>query len=119
MSCTWLFASLGVADPKDPDDLIVPAREGAKRAVAAAIKAGVKRVVLTSSVAATSKGVGGSDWTADETVWTDPDFPRLSVYAQSKTLAESCPRPGELDPRHVRTARRPWPPSTPPSCWAP
>src|ERR1700733_9426293 len=72
---------LGVADPKDPNELIVPAREGARRAVSAAIKAGVKRVVLTSSVAATSKGVGGSDWTADETVWTDPNFPRLSVYA--------------------------------------
>src|SRR5436853_230492 len=44
---------LGVAEPKDENELIVPAREGAKRAVAAAIKAGVKRVVLTSSVAAT------------------------------------------------------------------
>src|SRR3569623_1373199 len=43
---------LGVADPTDPNELIVPAREGAKRAVAAAIKAGVKRVVLTSSVVA-------------------------------------------------------------------
>src|ERR1700722_3908331 len=69
---------LGVADPRDPNDLIVPAREGAKRAVSAAIKAGVKRVVLTSSVAATNKGVGGSDWTSDETVWTDPKAPRLS-----------------------------------------
>lgn len=79
---------LGVADPKDPNDLIVPAREGAKRAVAAAIKAKVKRVVMTSSVAATSKGADGGDWTADETVWTDPDAPKVSAYAQSKTLAE-------------------------------
>jgi nucleoside-diphosphate-sugar epimerase len=79
---------LGVANPKDPNALIVPAREGARRAVGAAIKAGVKRVVLTSSVAATSKGVGGSDWTGDETVWTDPEFPKLNAYAQSKTLAE-------------------------------
>lgn len=78
---------LGVADPKDPNDLIVPARDGAKRAVSAAIKAGVKRVVLTSSVAATSKGIAGS-WTSDETNWTDPDGPKVSVYAQSKTLAE-------------------------------
>ena len=80
---------LGVAEPKDPNDLIVPAREGAKRAVGAAIKAGVKRVVLTSSVAATYRGpeVSG-DWTSDETVWTDPDAPRVGVYAQSKTLAE-------------------------------
>ncbi len=79
---------LGVADPKDPNDLIVPAREGAKRAVSAAIKAGVKRVVLTSSVAATSKGSGGGDWTSDETIWTDPAAPKVSAYAQSKTLAE-------------------------------
>src|ERR1700742_4224796 len=43
---------LGVAEPKDPNVLIVPAREGAKRAIAAAIRAGVKRVVKTSSVAA-------------------------------------------------------------------
>ncbi len=91
---------LGVADPKDPNDLIVPAREGAKRAVGAAIKAGVKRVVLTSSVAATYKGATHrgtmaegkadptGDWTSDETVWTDPSAPKVSVYAQSKTLAE-------------------------------
>jgi nucleoside-diphosphate-sugar epimerase len=55
--------------------------------VGAAIRAGVKRVVMTSSVAATNKGAGG-DWVADETVWTDPAAPKLSVYAQSKTLAE-------------------------------
>ena len=89
--CDYLLhvaSPLGVADPRDPNDLIVPAREGAKRAVAAAIKAGVKRVVLTSSVAATNKGVGGGDWVSDETVWTDVETPKLSVYAQSKTLAE-------------------------------
>ncbi len=79
---------LGVADPKDPNDLIIPAREGAKRAVTAAIKADVKRIVLTSSVAATSKGSGGRDWTSDETVWTDLAAPKVSAYAQSKTLAE-------------------------------
>jgi len=79
---------LGVSDPKDPDELIVPAREGAKRAVAAAIKAKVKRVVMTSSVAATNRGSLTGDWMADETVWTDPAMPKLSVYAQSKTLAE-------------------------------
>ena len=78
---------LGVSEPKDADELIVPAREGAKRAVSAAIKAGVKRVVLTSSAAATSKGSAGS-WTSDETVWTDLSQPRVSAYYQSKTIAE-------------------------------
>src|SRR5271169_6438647 len=48
--CDYLLhvaSPLGVAEPKDPDELIVPARDGARRAVGAAIKAGVKRVVLT------------------------------------------------------------------------
>ena len=79
---------LGIAEPKDPDVLIVPAREGAKRAIRAAIKAGVRRVVMTSSVAATSKGVRAGDSVSDETVWTDAKEPGVSAYAQSKTLAE-------------------------------
>jgi nucleoside-diphosphate-sugar epimerase len=79
---------LGVAEPKDPDVLIKPAREGAKRAITAAIKAKVKRVVMTSSVAATSNGVRAGDNVADETVWTDVNDPGLSAYSKSKTLAE-------------------------------
>jgi len=79
---------LGVAEPKDPDELIVPAREGARRAVTAAIKAGVKRVVLTSSVAATSTGPGRPDSLSDETRWTDLNDPRVGAYGRSKTIAE-------------------------------
>jgi nucleoside-diphosphate-sugar epimerase len=79
---------LGVVEPKDPDELIKPAREGARRAVQAAIKAGVKRVVLTSSVAATSKPPSSGDSVSDETVWTDVKQPGVSAYSQSKTLAE-------------------------------
>ncbi len=81
---------LGVAEPNDANELIVPAREGAKRAVTAAIKAGVKRVVLTSSVAATSKGADAPDNISDETVWTDLTKPKVSAYYQSKTLAEKA-----------------------------
>jgi nucleoside-diphosphate-sugar epimerase len=79
---------LGVVEPKNPDELIVPAREGAKRAIRAAIKAGVKRVVMTSSVAATSKGARLNDSVSDETVWTDAKESGVSAYAQSKTYAE-------------------------------
>jgi nucleoside-diphosphate-sugar epimerase len=78
---------LGAAEPKDPDVLIRPAREGARRAVGAAIRAGVKRVVLTSSVAATSQRTGG-DTLSDETIWTNLDDPKVGAYARSKTLAE-------------------------------
>src|SRR5579863_10151293 len=52
---------LGVAEPKDANELIVPAREGARRAINAAIKAGAKCVVMTSSVAATSHGPTAPD----------------------------------------------------------
>jgi dihydroflavonol-4-reductase len=79
---------LGVAEPRDPDELIVPAREGARRAVTAAIKAGVKRVVLTSSVAATSTGPGRPDSLSDETRWTDLSDPKVGAYGRSKTIAE-------------------------------
>src|SRR6185312_11189752 len=40
------------SQPKDPDELIVPARDGALRVLRASLDAGVERVVMTSSVAA-------------------------------------------------------------------
>jgi nucleoside-diphosphate-sugar epimerase len=79
---------LGVAEPMDPNELIIPARDGARRAVSAAIKAGVKRVVLTSSVAATSPPTSAGDSQSDETQWTDLTLPKVSAYYQSKTIAE-------------------------------
>jgi nucleoside-diphosphate-sugar epimerase len=75
------------AQPKDPDELIVPAREGALRVLRAARDAGVRRVVLTSSFAAigyTPKP--GAEFTEDD--WTDPDMPGLPPYPRSKTIAE-------------------------------
>jgi dihydroflavonol-4-reductase len=72
--------------PKDPDELIVPAREGTLRVLGAALKAGARRVVVTSSVAA----IGGGTWESplDERNWTDLDHPKLSPYVRSKTIAE-------------------------------
>jgi dihydroflavonol-4-reductase len=81
---------LGVPEPKDPDELIIPAREGALRAIRAAIKAGAKRVVMTSSVAATSRPLSEPDSEADETVWTDGDDVSAGAYARSKTIAEKA-----------------------------
>ena len=91
--CDYLLhvaSPLGVAEPKDPNVLIVPARDGAKRAVAAAIKAGVKRVVMTSSVAAATHGPTAPDNVTDETVWTDIKGPKINAYYQSKTIAEKA-----------------------------
>jgi nucleoside-diphosphate-sugar epimerase len=95
----WATATAGVeevhhvaspippAQPEDPNELIVPAREGTLRVVRAAREAGARRVVLTSSFAA----VGYSpkpvrDYTEDD--WTDPDTPGLPPYPRSKTIAE-------------------------------
>jgi nucleoside-diphosphate-sugar epimerase len=79
---------LAVAEPRDPNTIIVPARDGARRVIGAAIKADVKRVVMTSSVAATSLGYGAPDGVADETNWSDGDDVRIGAYARSKTIAE-------------------------------
>ena len=50
--------------PKDPDELIVPAREGTLRVLRASLDAGVKRVVVTSSVAAIRLSEGAAEQAA-------------------------------------------------------
>lgn len=75
--------------PKDPDELIVPAREGAKRALAAALDAGAERVVLTSSVAAIHADRADSEAAPlNEDDWTDGDDSSRLPYTRSKALAE-------------------------------
>lgn len=74
------------------DDLIVPAREGALRALRFAHAAGVKRVVMTSSVAAIAYGHGKKIGTFTEADWTDVNGPQVHAYAKSKTLAERAAR---------------------------
>ncbi len=74
--------------PKDPDELIVPAREGTLRVLRASLDAGVERVVVTSSVAAVTGGRERPSRPLDERDWSDPDNPKLSAYARSKTIAE-------------------------------
>jgi nucleoside-diphosphate-sugar epimerase len=75
--------------PKDPDELIVPARDGALRVLRAALDAGVKRVVMTSSVAAIRGSRESSESTPfTETDWTDGDDTERTPYVRSKTIAE-------------------------------
>jgi dihydroflavonol-4-reductase len=74
-------SAMGVADN------IRPAREGTHRVLTASAKAGVKRVVLTSSTAAAipPKGYKGQ---IDESIWTDPDDKSVQDYPRAKTLGE-------------------------------
>jgi dihydroflavonol-4-reductase len=79
------------AQPKDADELIVPARDGTLRVLRASVAARVQRIVLTSSVAAVRNAgpdslANGRDLT--ESDWTDPDNPSLTPYTRSKTIAE-------------------------------
>jgi nucleoside-diphosphate-sugar epimerase len=76
--------------PKDPDELIVPAREGTLRVLRASLDAGVSRVVVTSSVAAVTGGRKPRSAPLTEDDWSDPDNPKLTPYARSKTLAEQA-----------------------------
>jgi dihydroflavonol-4-reductase len=76
-----------IAQPRDPQVLIRPAVEGTARVLNAAAEAGVKRVILTSSVAAVvdlSKG----EHLHDEADWCDPSKASATPYEKSKTLAE-------------------------------
>jgi nucleoside-diphosphate-sugar epimerase len=71
----------------DPDEVVVPARDGTIRVLRSARDANVQRVVMTSSFAA----IGYSpkpvrDYT--EADWTDPDTPGLAAYPLSKAVAE-------------------------------
>jgi nucleoside-diphosphate-sugar epimerase len=74
--------------PKDENELIVPARDGALRVLRAARDAGVKRVVLTSSFAAIGYGHPLRDTPFDETSWTNVEGADIRPYVKSKTLSE-------------------------------
>src|SRR5260370_11344946 len=85
--------------PKDPDELIVPARDGALRVLRAALEAGVERVAMTSSIAAVRSSRQSSEaapFTEDD--WTDGEDRSRTPYVRSKTLAEQAAW------QHVRSA---------------
>lgn len=74
-----------LAEPKDENVMITPAVEGTKRVIKAAIKAGIKRVVLTSSVVSMTSGRPSGTYGPDS--WSDVNQ-NIGAYAKSKTLAE-------------------------------
>jgi dihydroflavonol-4-reductase len=78
--------------PKSADELIVPAREGALRALRFAHAAGIRRFVMTSSAAAIAYGHGKGHHRFTEADWTNPDHPDAYPYVRSKTIAERAAR---------------------------
>lgn len=75
------------AAPKNEDELIIPAREGAVRVLRFARDAGVKRVVFTSTCGAIYYGHPPQTAAFDETVWSNVAG-EMSAYVRSKVLAE-------------------------------
>jgi nucleoside-diphosphate-sugar epimerase len=91
--CTYVqhvASPFPLQEPRNPDDVIRPAREGAVRVIRAAGRAGIKRVVMTSSVVAIDlpwpEAPLGHVFT--ETDWTNPERADITTYVKSKTLAE-------------------------------
>ncbi|MDB2442486.1 aldehyde reductase [Flavobacteriales bacterium] len=74
-------------EPKDENEYIKPAVEGTMRALKSAKKAGIKRVVLTSSMVSMLDNANKSI-DIDFNSWTNVKAKNVSAYAKSKTLAE-------------------------------
>ncbi|KAB8141696.1 aldehyde reductase [Chloroflexia bacterium SDU3-3] len=74
--------------PKDENELIVPAREGTLRVLRAARDAGVRRVVVTSSFVAIAYGHAPTTRPYTEEDWTNVGSEHVNAYGKSKTLAE-------------------------------
>jgi len=80
-----------LAPPEHEDDLIKPAVEGTTCAMNAAIAAGAKKVVVTSSVVSIGMGHPADKVEFTEDDWSKPEEfkgPEYNAYGKSKTLAE-------------------------------
>ncbi len=88
--CTYVLhvaSPFLLAEPKNENELITPAVEGTRRVIEAAQKAGVRRLVLTSSTVAMITGKPSGRYGTD--AWSDPNT-NIGAYAKSKTLAEQA-----------------------------
>ena len=90
--CTYVLhvaSPLPSANPRDDDELVRPARDGALRVLKAARDGRVRRVVMTASTAAIAYGRGGRATPFTEADWSDSaNRTDSSAYERSKTLAE-------------------------------
>jgi nucleoside-diphosphate-sugar epimerase len=80
-----------ITQPADPNEVVAPARDGTLRVLRAAERAGVARVVMTSStVAIMYSGSRAPGHVYTEADWTDPARTDITPYIMSKTLAEQA-----------------------------
>ena len=86
--CTYVLhvaSPFVLEEPKDENEMIAPAVQGTQRVIAAAQRAGVKRLVLTSSTFSIIAGKETGHYGPED--WSDTDA-NIGAYAKSKTLAE-------------------------------
>ncbi len=75
-----------IANPKNENEMLSPAVEGTRRVLEASQKAGIKRVVLTSSIVSMMSSIRRGQFGPKD--WTDLNYPNLNTYIRSKTIAE-------------------------------
>ena len=88
VGCAYVMhvaSPFALAEPKDEQEMITPAVEGTLRVIKAAQRAGVRRLVLTSSTFAMIAGRVTGRYGPDS--WSNTDT-NIGTYAKSKTLAE-------------------------------
>ena len=87
--CTYVMhvaSPFYIAVPKNEDDILKPALDGTLRALHAAKKAKIKRVVITSSLVAMFSHL--KEGSFDSSTWTDLSSKQITPYQKSKTIAE-------------------------------
>lgn len=78
-------------NPKNENELIIPARDGALRLLRAAKETGARKVVLTSSMAAIMYGFKKQPGRPfNENDWSPLNGPGHTPYTKSKTIAEKA-----------------------------
>ncbi|NBO39156.1 aldehyde reductase [bacterium] len=90
MGCSYVLhvaSPFVLTEPNNENDLITPAVEGTKRVLAAAKRANVKRVVLTSSTVSIMAGNGSGKFGPE--TWSNLNA-KIGAYQKSKTLAEKA-----------------------------
>ncbi len=86
-----MAARVPIEEPGNPESVIRPSLEGTERVLDFAIKAGIRRVVMTSSIAAIGYGHGSREKSLDLGAgdWTNIKGLKGGwAYARAKTLAE-------------------------------
>ncbi|MBZ9938739.1 NAD-dependent epimerase/dehydratase family protein [Mesorhizobium sp. BR1-1-16] len=74
---------------EDAAPLVACAREGSRRVVEAAAAAGIRRMVMTSSIMASLYGADRPDArVVTEADWSTPGRAPMTIYAEAKTVAE-------------------------------